>query len=237
MKLFVHDILVIMTNFDFLKSIDKNLFEIAKEAEKLYADEYFEQCMTQTRRLGENICRAVLKDAVQSTDTFDDMIELLKDKASGSIREKEFIEDLYFLKRAGNVSTHSASVKKDGLKALECLQRAFEACINYAIAKKGPDSKIAALCYDEELLVTGKRGSANKNLKQRYLEKKETVKNTVQKRTKSKAIASRKSVVQEEKLYEPSELVAKIKRFLMVVAFWGIMIFGVAAYISRIMQK
>ena len=224
-----------MTNFDFLKNIDKNLFEIAKEAEKLYADEYFEQCMTQTRRLGENICRLILKDKAQSADSFDDMIELLKDKSSGSVREKEFIEDLYFLKKAGNISTHSSSVKKDGLKALECLQRAFEASINYAISKKGPDSKIAALCYDEELLVTGKRGSANRTLKQRYLEKKEA--SAPPKRTKSKTIASRKPVIQEKQAFEPSEFAAKIQKFFMVIAFWAIMIFGVIVYISRLIQK
>ena len=33
------------TNFDFLKKVDTNLFEIISEAEKLYRDEYFEQCM------------------------------------------------------------------------------------------------------------------------------------------------------------------------------------------------
>ncbi len=226
-----------MTNFDFLKNIDKNLFEIAKEAEELYADEYFEQCMTQTRRLGENICRLILKEKASSTDTFDDMIEMLKDKATGSIREKEFIEDLYFLKKAGNASTHSSSVKKDGLTALECLQRSFEACINYAIAKKGPDSKIASLCYDEELLVTGKRGSANKTLKQKYLEKKESAKKSPPKRTKSKNIASRKPVVQEKERSNSSEFVQKVKQFTMVAGFWTIMIFGVVVYVMRLIQK
>ena len=33
------------TNFDFLKTVDKNLFDIINEAEKLYRDEYFEQWM------------------------------------------------------------------------------------------------------------------------------------------------------------------------------------------------
>lgn len=103
-----------MTNFDFLKNIDKNLFEIAKEAEELYADEYFEQCMTQTRRLGENICRLILKEKASSTDTFDDMIEMLKDKATGSIREKEFIEDLYFLKRQETPQLTHQALKKTG---------------------------------------------------------------------------------------------------------------------------
>ena len=48
------------TNFDFLKEVDKDLFEIITDAEKLYRDEYFEQCMAQTRRFGENICKSVL---------------------------------------------------------------------------------------------------------------------------------------------------------------------------------
>ena len=103
-----------MTNFDFLKNIDKNLYELAKEAEKLYADEYFEQCMTQTRRLGENICRLILKEKASSADTFDDMIEMLKDKATGSIREKEFIEDLYFLKRREMLLFIREASKKTG---------------------------------------------------------------------------------------------------------------------------
>ena len=224
-----------MTNFDFLKKIDKNLFEIARDAENLYADEYFEQCMTQTRRLGENICRLILKDKAESTDSFDDMIELLKDKSSGSVREKEFIEDLYFLKKAGNISVHSSNVKNDGLKALECLQRAFEASVNYAISKTGPDSKIAVLCYDEELLVTGKRGSANKTLKQRYLEKKES--KTPPKRTKSKTIASRKPIVHEKATFEPTKFAAKMQKCFMIIIFWLIMILGVVIYVSRLVQK
>ena len=53
------------TNFDFLKSVDKNLFDIITEAEKLYRDEYFEQCMGQTRRFGEHVCKQVLGKNVQ----------------------------------------------------------------------------------------------------------------------------------------------------------------------------
>ena len=44
-----------MANFDFLKKIDSNLYEIITEAEKLYASEFFEQCMGQTRRFGEQM--------------------------------------------------------------------------------------------------------------------------------------------------------------------------------------
>ena len=49
-----------VTNFDFLKKNDKDLFSIISDAERLYRDEYFEQCMTQTRRFGEIVCKNVL---------------------------------------------------------------------------------------------------------------------------------------------------------------------------------
>ena len=91
-------------NFDFLKSTDKNLFDIITEAEKLYRDEYFEQCMSQTRRFGENICKNVLGDRRTTEETFDDMLATLKDKSKGNPQEKEFLDDLYFLKRNGNKS-------------------------------------------------------------------------------------------------------------------------------------
>ena len=94
------------TNFDFLKSTDKNLFDIISEAEKLYRDEYFEQCMTQTRRFGENICKDVLGSRRTTEETFDDMLATLKDKSKGNPQEKEFLDDLYFLKRSGNKSVH-----------------------------------------------------------------------------------------------------------------------------------
>ena len=46
-----------MSNFVFLKNINKDLYTIATEAEKLFRDEYFEQCCVQTRRFGENISK------------------------------------------------------------------------------------------------------------------------------------------------------------------------------------
>lgn len=158
------------TNFDFLKKIDKNLFEIIDEAEKLYCDEYFEQCMTQTRRFGENVCKKVLGKNRTTEETFDEMLATLKDKGTGAEQEKEFIDDLYFLKKHGNESTHAARVKKDGMEALECLQRAFEVAISYAVYNKKGSSEILELRYDTELLVTGKK--SKKSLAERYGEEK-----------------------------------------------------------------
>ena len=77
------------TNFDFLKDVDKNLFEIISEAEKLYRDEYFEQCMTQTRRFGEHICRNVLGQSRTNEITFDEMLATLKDKSNGFSQHRE----------------------------------------------------------------------------------------------------------------------------------------------------
>ena len=62
-----------MSSFDFLQPIDKNLHDIICYAEKLYRDEYFEQCITQTRRFGENVCKQVLGDKRTTENTFDEM--------------------------------------------------------------------------------------------------------------------------------------------------------------------
>lgn len=160
-----------MSNFNFLKPVDKNLYEIISDAEKLYRDEYFEQCIAQTRRFGENVCKNVLGNLRTTEKTFDDMLATLKDKVSDVVQEKEFVDDLYFLKREGNASVHASSVKKDGLVALECLQRAFEVAINYSVHFKKSDSKILKLRYDTELLVTGKK--TRKTLAEKYNAQKE----------------------------------------------------------------
>ncbi len=159
------------TNFDFLKSVDKNLFEIITEAEKLYRDEYFEQCMGQTRRFGEHVCKKVLGRNRTSENTFDEMLATLKDKSQGADQEKEFINDLYFLKKHGNTSVHAEKVKKDGMTALECLQRAFEVGLNYAVYNKKAKPNLLKLRYDTELLVTGKK--SKKSLAERYTEEKQ----------------------------------------------------------------
>lgn len=170
-----------MTNFKFLKDIDNDLYNLAFEAEKLYRDEYFDQCITQTRKFAENICKKVLKNNRNPDDTFDEMLATLKDKSKGSAREKEFIDDLYFLKKCGNASVHSNRTEHSGIKALECLQRAFEAAVNFATSLPDHNPKIDNLIYDEELLITGKK-SRSKSLQEKYLEKKKAeLKNSPQK--------------------------------------------------------
>jgi len=170
-----------MNNFDFLKPINKSLYDIILEAEKLYKDEYFEQSITQTRRFAENLCKIVLGDRRTNEKTFDDMLATLKDKSSGAEQEKEFIDDLYFLKKEGNNSVHSATIKQDAIIALECIQRAFELSINYAVYYRNGDKKLLKLQYDTELLITGKK--SKKNLKEKYEEEKAKSQN---KKTKSK---------------------------------------------------
>lgn len=159
-----------MDNFDFLKDVNKDLFEIARDAGKLFRDEYFEQCMAQTRRLGECLCKLVMEDRVLPTDTFDNMLATLKDTPNPSEPEKEFLDDLYFLKKAGNKAVHSSSVKNNaqaGKEALECLERAFEACINFAVFKCGAKQEILNKVFDEQLLMTGKK-SKSATLQEKY---------------------------------------------------------------------
>lgn len=169
------------SNFDFLKRNDKDLFQIINDAEELYRNEFFEQCMTQTRRFGEVVCKNVLGSRRTTEVSFDAMLSTLKDCTLGSSEEaKEFVEDLYFLKKHGNEATHSITVKQDGMEALECLQRAFEIAINYCVYSCNEDRRILKLQYDIDLLVTGKK--SRKKLADKYTEAKEkTVKKSASK--------------------------------------------------------
>lgn len=160
-----------MSNFDFLKSINENLYIIAADAENLFRDRYFEQCIAQTRRLGEHLCRLVMGEKAQAGDSFDEMLATLKDTPSPSEIEKEFIDDLYFLKKAGNKAVHSLNVSNDGKEALECLERAFEASINFAVYKGGAGEELLNKVFDEELLITGKK-SKKISLQEEYIAKK-----------------------------------------------------------------
>lgn len=160
-----------MSNFDFLKNINENLYIIAVDAENLFRDRYFEQCMAQTRRLGEHLCRQVIGDRANPSDTFDQILATLKDTPSQSEIEKEFIDDLYFLKKAGNKAVHSIKVSNDGKDALECLERAFEASINFAVYKGGASEELLNKVFDEELLITGKK-SKKISLQEEYIAKK-----------------------------------------------------------------
>ena len=174
------------SNFDFLKRNDKELFKIINDAEELYRSEFFEQCMTQTRRFGEVVCKNVLGSRRTTEVSFDAMLATLKDCTLGSSEEaKEFVEDLYFLKKHGNEATHSITVKQDGMEAMECLQRAFEVAINYCVYSCNEDRRILKLQYDIDLLVTGKK--SRKKLADKYNEEKEkTLKKSNPKATKPK---------------------------------------------------
>lgn len=210
-----------MTNFDFLKKIDANLYEIIKEAEKLYTAEFFEQCMGQTRRFGEQMCKSILAERRQYDGSFDDMIATLKDHAT-SIPEKEFVDDLYFLKKQGNISVHSSTVKKDGMAALECLQRAFEAAINYAVFYKKGNKSILKNQYDIELLMTGKTGKSS--LSEKYETKKKETKKSGNSSNKKTSAPVKQSYTMKPKTY------AKSKG---ITPFWFFV--GISSIISAIL--
>ena len=178
------------TNFDFLKKVDKNLYEIIAEAEKLYRDEYFEQCMVQTRRFGEHVCKKVLGKNRTTEETFDEMLATLSDYLTSNVEEKEFINDLYYLKKHGNSAVHAGSVKKDGMETLECLKRAFEVAISYCIYNNKADSKLMRISYDTELLVTGEK---TKKLSDRYKEAKAKVSETEEFSTNPKTLKKSKT--------------------------------------------
>ena len=158
------------SNFDFLKTTDRKLFEMIETAEQLYRDEYFEQCIVQIRKFAENICKKILGGRRTKETTFDDMLATLCDKSTGSEQEREVIEDLYFIKKEGNTSAHNSGISLPATTALECLQRAFEVSINFAFSRNPNKTKLLKLEFDTELLITGEK--TKKTLKQKYLEAK-----------------------------------------------------------------
>ena len=207
------------TNFQFLKKVNSNLFEIIADAEKLYRDEYFEQCMAQTRRFGEQICKDMLTQNNKQTGSFDEMLATLKDHSNGNVQEKEFIDDLYFLKKNGNQSVHSGTVKKDAMTALECLKRSFEVAINYSAYNQGANSNILKLDYDVELLVTDKK--SKKSLKERYEEEK--AKQAVEKETEERQQKQSKQTRQTKPLKVKTE--KKEKSNIKIPLFWKFVLF------------
>lgn len=156
-----------MSNFLFLKKNNENLFKIISEAENLFRDEYFEQSVVQIRRFAENLCKDILQEKVLPDDTFDSMINKIKDNSFGNTRMKEFSDDLYFLKKHGNNSAHSSSASQNGKIALECLERAYEIAVFYSNVKFGYNKKLDKTVFSEELLMTGKKTSSNV-LKEKY---------------------------------------------------------------------
>ena len=176
-----------MSNFDFLEKIDTDLCRLIKEAERLYRDEYFEQSIVQTRRFAENICRSLLGERLVPDSTFDECLSTLNDMFTKNIRQRELISDLYFLKAQGNASVHSKKVKQDGNIALDCIKRAFELSINYAVMSGG-DKKLEKLEFSEDVLIFGEKKKKG-NLKEKYLAKKKSAKknNQLYKKKKEQA--------------------------------------------------
>lgn len=156
-----------MSNFQFLEKINKDLYSMGLTAEKLFRDEYFDQCITQTRKLAESMTKEVLGNKAQTDDTFDDMIYKLKTISRDTLKEQEFISDMYFLKKQGNIAVHSVKSENSGKIALECLEHAFEAAVNFA-SSRTKDETINLLIFDENLLVLGEK---NPNLQQEYKKK------------------------------------------------------------------
>ncbi len=227
-----------VTNFDFLKNTDVNLYDIISDAEKLYRDEYFEQCITQTRRFAENVCKNVLGKKRTTEETFDQMLATLKDNSQGSEQEKEFINDLYFLKKFGNLSVHSSTVKQSGTNALECLQRAFEVAINYTVYNKKGSKDTLNLHYDIKLLATGKK---DKNLAQKYQKaenetKKRSTKSTSKTTKTTKNGKSKNSTKPKKQTKQQSSIksVPKKKKhslYWIIVELFSLIAFGLVIYL------
>lgn len=213
-----------MSNFLFLKKNNENLFNIISEAEKLFRDEYFEQTMMQTRRFAENICRDLLQGKVLPDETFDSMINRIKDKSFGNMRMQELSDDLYFLKRHGNNSAHSSVAVKNGKIALECLERAFEIAIFYSNIKYGYNKKLDKEVFSEELLMTGKK-TGNKSSPIPLTEKYST--ELKKSRTKSSLVKSTKpSKPQKTAKKQKSKNKIKKKTFktIVYIIFFAILI-------------
>lgn len=140
-----------MSNFIFLEKINPNLANLAYTAEKLFRDEYFDQCIIQTRKMAELMTKNILGSNVQNNDSFDNMLYKLKSISNHNFKEQEFISDMYFIKKLGNISVHSEFSLNDKNLALECLEHIFEASINYAYALTH-NEQINRLLFDEKLI-------------------------------------------------------------------------------------
>ncbi len=138
-------------NFEFLKEIDKELFSNIEDAQKLFRDEYFNQCAVQVRVFAEKVAKKILGETSVNL-TFDDTINCLKDKIK-STREQEFVDDLFFIKKIGNKCAHGEDTSSS--EALEIIHRAFEVAINYA-QSKDKKGEYLSLQFDDTLLITGK---------------------------------------------------------------------------------
>lgn len=169
-----------ISNFDFIKSKDTKLFKILNDAERLYRDGYFEQCTIQTRKFGEYICKNTLGVRRTTEETFDEILATLKDIMYNSPEDKEFIDDMYFLKKMGNLSAHGSASEIDSMTALECLKRAFEITIQYALKNKLANKRVLNLHFSVEVLMTGKKPKNMEKFQEAIENKDEILKEGVQ---------------------------------------------------------
>ena len=231
-------IIAMTSNSQFLKKIDNNLYDIITDAERLYKDEYFEQCMTQTRRFGEQICKNMMEQNNREIGSFDDMLATLKDQSQGSVQEKEFIDDLYFLKKSGNQAVHSGKVKHEAMTALECLKRSFEAALTYCVYNQGAPTNILKLNYDVELLITDKK--SKKSLKEKYEEAK-AVQKAEKNTTKVICNSQKQQNIQEQKSYkyqykQPISLFWKMVIFFTILSIAVILFLVIGVVITNLYQ-
>ena len=190
------------SNFDFLEKIDKELFSDIEEAQKLFRDEYFNQAMVQIRIFAEKMSKKILNSP--DNLTFDYTLNCLKDKIKTD-KEREFIEDLFFIKREGNKCAHGED--SSAITVLEAIKRAFEAAINYAGAKT-KTLKYDKLNFDETLLITTRPVKEN-SIVEKYVklaeEKKEELLNLKQAEFSSKAEKKEDEAVKIKKKINPEK--------------------------------
>lgn len=190
-------------NFEFLEEVDKELYNAIEDAQKLYRDEYFNQCAVQLRVFAEKMAKRVLGSASANL-TFDDTLNCLKDKIK-SESEREFIDDLFFIKKQGNKCAHGEDVAPS--EALEAVQRAFEAAINYAYSRK-KDENLLRLQFDTTLLVTGQKQQEIK-LVDKYIqlanEQKEELLNSKQGEFNSKVDKNEEGIRNESYVSNPKK--------------------------------
>ena len=194
------------SNFDFLEEINPNLFSVIEDAQKLFRDGYFNQAVVQIRIFAEKMAKEILGG--NDSLTFDDTLNCLKDRVK-SEREREFIEDLFFIKKEGNKCAHGEDTT--AMTVLEVIKRAFEASINYAYALKH-DENIDKLRFDETLLITTKPRSEN-SIVDKYVElAQEESQKLEQEKEKEQKEAKRNEKEQKRKAVK--EKVKKAKKFL-----------------------
>ena len=132
---------------------------------------------------------------------------------------------MYFLKKQGNIATHSEKSGNDGEIALECLEHAFEACVNYAYSKT-KDDNINRLLFDEKLLVLGEK---NNSLQQRYKQELENEKqrindqngyiNSFEKKQKKAKKQNKKSNKKEKINDKKTNIFGKILQITIIISF------------------